>query len=161
MTNKRLLRAVKATPFTKTLADPQTGYPAYVIIGLRLDLEDGHTFTMVNIPYDVAEAIKMITEEGQPPPQRQSLFALLINNEYFREMIESSLKEVVIDELDENTGLYTASAVFHQDGVTLKVKMIPSHAVYLALLAGKPIYVREDFVDENLELEEDGWYEEE
>lgn len=153
------LRAVDVYVSQSFIRDVRTGIGAYVI-ELNLILEGGKTFKMVNIPADVAEAIRVYNNEA-PYPSRQSLFAFLLNNEYFREMLTNTMKDVRIDHLDQNTGLYTATVNFQEEGVSLAVKMIPSHAVYLALIAGKPIYVREDLVDEQEYEEEEEGYEEE
>ncbi|MEN3000057.1 MAG: bifunctional nuclease domain-containing protein [Acidilobaceae archaeon] len=129
-------------------------YMDALVLELRLKLEDGRTFTMVSIPADVAEAIKMITSYS-PAPRRQSLFAFLHSNERFKEVLGQSLKHVVVDELDRETGLYSASVVFEEDGVRISIKMIPSHAIFLALLTGKAIYVKRDLVDEQESEEEE------
>ena len=127
---------------------------SYVIVGMQLHLDDGRTFTMVNIPVEVALAVRALQGEGEYP-ERKSLFDLLANYEPFREELARTLRRVVIDELDPSTGLYTATAEFEDEGLVSKVKMIPSHAVFLAMLVDAPIYVKEDFVDEG-ELFEGG-----
>ncbi len=122
---------------------------AGIVTGMRLMLEDGRVFVMANIPAEIVDAVKTLKEGGQlGHDQRQSIFMLMINHEALRETLTRGLKEVIIDELDERTGLYTAKAVFSEDGVTLQLKMIPSHAVFLALLADAPIYVRSELVDD-------------
>ncbi|MEB3787724.1 MAG: DUF151 domain-containing protein [Desulfurococcales archaeon] len=122
---------------------------AGIVTGMRLMLEDGRVFIMANIPAEIVDAVRTLKEGGQlGHDQRQSIFMLMINHEALRETLTRGLKEVIIDELDERTGLYTAKAVFSEDGVTLQLKMIPSHAVFLALLAGAPIYVRSELVDD-------------
>ncbi len=122
---------------------------AGIVTGMRLMLEDGRVFVMANIPAEIVDAVKTLKEGGQlGHDQRQSIFMLMINHEALRETLTRGLKEVIIDEIDERTGLYTAKAVFSEDGVTLQLKMIPSHAIFLALLADAPIYVRSELVDE-------------
>ena len=123
------------------------GSSRYIVVGMQLLLDDGRTFTMVNIPVEVALAVRALRGEGEYP-ERKSLFDLLANYESFKEEIARTLKRVVIDELDPQTGLYTATAEFEDEGMVSKVRMIPSHAVFLAMLVDAPIYVREDFVDE-------------
>ncbi len=152
---ERLIRVAYVSPFSRILRDEDLGFGAY-IVGLRLILENNKNFILVNVPYEVASAIKMINE-GDVPPRRQSLFDLLANNEEFRKIFSDTLKQVVIDELDQDTGLYTATVEFEHEGVKLSLKMIPSHAIYLALVTGKPIYVVESLIDEDeaLDLDED------
>jgi bifunctional DNase/RNase len=112
---------------------------------------------MVNIPSDVAEALA-VYRGSLTPPRRQSIYTFLLSNESFKEALARGLKRVVIDELDPITGLYTASVEFEDEGVNITIKMIPSHAVYLALLTGKSIYVKKELVDQQ---EKFGEYEEE
>ena len=134
------------------------GIMAYPI-GLRLHLENGRRFEMYHVPIDVIEALELM-KSGDPPPRRQSMFTFLTYNETFRDVIGQYLDKVVIDEFDENTGLYTATVHFQSDGIHLTIKMIPSHAIFLAKLAERPIYVSDKLVQifEEHEIEE---YEEE
>lgn len=128
----------------------KTRYP----IGLRLYLENGEIFEMYYVPPEVIEALEML-RRGDPPPRRQSLFSLLAFHDDFRDMIERSLDRIVIDEYDEVTGVYTATAHFESDGLHVSIKMIPSHAVFLALVADKPIYVSQELIDLSRELEDE------
>ncbi len=123
------------------------------IVGLSLLLEDGRVFDMYNIPPEVAIAIVAMQGEGQHP-RRMSIFDLLANYSEFKDLLADHLKEVVIDEVNEATGLYTATVVFREDDFETKVKMIPSHAVFLALLVGAPIYVSEELIRRAEEMEE-------
>ena len=140
-----LLRVMNVQTFYKIIQDVGSGYGTY-IIGLSLALEDGRLFSLVNIPADVAEAIKTYND-GEVPPRRQSIFSFLMNHEEFKELIGKTLKRIVIDELDTNNGLYTASVEFESEGLNLTIKMIPSHAVYLGIISGKPIYVTKKLAD--------------
>jgi len=135
------------------------GIVAYPL-GLRLFLEDGRKFEMYHVSVDVIEALEMM-KRGDPPPRRQSLFTFLAYNENFRDIIGQYLEKVVIDEFDEKTGLYTATVHFHSDGLRLTIKMIPSHAIFLAMLAEKPIYVAESLVVLYMEQMEEQMLEEE
>ncbi len=119
---------------------------SYLVTGVQLLLEDGRSLTLVNIPLDVAAAIMAIKGESEFPV-RKSIFDVLANYEKFKEEISRTLRRVVIDELDMRTGLYNATVEFEEDGMVSKVKMIPSHAIFLALIADAPIYVLEDLVE--------------
>lgn len=146
--DSKLVRVYDVIVAMKQVRDIITGHTGY-ILGLDLLLEDGRIFSMVNIPLDVAEAIRVLKEEASVP-KRQSLFTLVLSHESLREALSQHIEEVVIDELDKSTGLYSASVKFREDNATLSIKMIPSHAVFLALLINKPIYVLEDLVNESL-----------
>jgi bifunctional DNase/RNase len=124
----------------------QQGSTSYIVTGIELLLEDGRTLTLVNIPVDVANAIKALKGDIEFP-RRKSIFDLLANYEAFKEELSRTLKRVIIDELDMTTGLYTATVEFEDEGMTSRVKMIPSHAIFLALLTGAPIYVSKELVD--------------
>lgn len=144
-----ILKAVDVDAYIRRLSDPRTGL-TYDITVLELKLENGKTFIMSNVPLEIVEAINVF-KNNINMPRRQSLYIFLMGNEDFREAIVRNVKEVVIDELDSRTGLYTASLILEGDGFNLTLKMIPSHAVFIALLAQKPIYVREDLVVEEEE----------
>ncbi|MEM3163602.1 MAG: hypothetical protein QXN38_04305, partial [Desulfurococcaceae archaeon] len=58
------------------------------------------------------------------------------------------LSKVIIDSLDVETYTYAAIAEFVEGGIIVKRKMIPSHAILMALVAGKPVYVRRELVDQ-------------
>jgi Uncharacterized conserved protein len=65
------------------------------------------------------------------------------------------LERVVIDELSQETGLFSASVELKFDGVLIQKKMIPSHAIYLALVSERPVFVKRELVDEQ-EKEREG-----
>ena len=144
MSENELLRVKYVQPFYKLVQDV-SGAGAY-IVGISLLLEDGEEFTMVNIPVDVAEAIKILNE-GELPPRRQSIYTFLSSHEDFKESLRKTLKRVVIDEVEMETGVYTATVEFEDGGISISVKMIPSHAIYLALISDKPIYVNKKLVE--------------
>jgi bifunctional DNase/RNase len=159
-TGNRLYKVRHVQPFQEFFQDATTGIGA-VLFGLRLYLEDNKKLTLVNIPPEIAATIARINS-GEAPPERQSIFDILANNEKFRDVFYDLLEKVIIDELNTNTGLYNAKAVFTSEGVTLSVKMIPSHAIFLALVLDKPIYVTEELVRlEEEEFEDDEFEDEE
>ncbi len=118
-----------------------------------LTLEDGRNFTLYYVPYEIVLAINKINsaEEGQPiisPNQRESIFEVFLDFRDVLEPLSKQLLRVVINEIDYNTMLYTATVEFDLGGIIMRRKMIPSHAIYLALLLRKPIYVSKRLVDE-------------
>ena len=141
-----LIKVVDVDVEIRRYTEPTTGFQ-YDVTVMKLKLENGRRFLMSNIPLEIVEAISVM-KNAINIPRRQSLFLFLMSNEEFRETIIRNIKEVVIDEIDRRTGLYTASLVLEGDGFNLTIKMIPSHAVFIALLAGKPIYVSEELVNE-------------
>ncbi|MGC9072278.1 MAG: bifunctional nuclease family protein [Acidilobus sp.] len=145
MSEEELVRVTSVEPFYRVIEDTHTHVMASVV-GLSLALEDGGEFTLVNIPYDVAEAIKILND-GSVPPRRQSIYTFLASHEDFKELMRRTLKRVIIDEVDLNSGLYTATVEFEESGIGLSIKMIPSQAIYLALITEKPIYVTRRLVE--------------
>ncbi len=152
MSEGELIRVKQVQPFYKLIQDPNSNVSGYVV-GLSLSLENDEEFSMVNIPVDVAEAIKMINN-GELPPQRQSIYTFLSSHEDFKELMRRTLKRVIIDEFEPDTGVYTATVEFEDGSISIKVKMIPSHAIYLALITDKPIYVSKKLLDMEKKWEE-------
>ena len=124
-----------------------------LIPGMALVLEDGREFRMYYITPEIAITISYMREGSQQPPRR-SLFDFLAYYDPFKDALSRNLKRVVIDELDASTGLYNASVELEdEEGFKTTVKMIPSHAVFLAVLAEAPIYVHRKLIEVQ-ELEE-------
>ena len=141
----RLVRVQRVIPFEQIVRGP-SGEIRLVLFGLRLILEDGRSLTLVHIPPEIAITIDRLNH-SEPPPERQSIFDILAFNEKFREVFNDVLDRVVIDELNLENGLYNAKAVLKSEGLSLSVKMIPSHAIIMALILDKPIYVAEELVE--------------
>jgi len=117
---------------------------------LELRLEDGRIFKLYSIPLEIASAVNKLREGNSYPPyiNRESVFDALVDLRDLIKDLLDKLTRVVINEMDPDTGLYTAVIEFNLGGIILRKKMIPSHATYLALLAEKPIYVSKRLVDE-------------
>ncbi|MEM3209345.1 MAG: DUF151 domain-containing protein, partial [Saccharolobus sp.] len=58
------------------------------------------------------------------------------------------LEKVTVDDIIRETGVYVATVEFKFDGVTIQKRMIPSHAIFLAIITNKPIFVKKELVDE-------------
>ena len=141
----RLIKVQRVLPFEQIVRGP-SGEVRLVLFGLRLELEDGRSLTLVHIPPEIAITIDRLNR-GDPPPERQSIFDVLAFNEKFRDVFNDVLDRVVIDELNLENGLYNARAVLKSEGLSLSVKMIPSHAIIMAIILDKPIYVAEELVE--------------
>lgn len=127
------------------------GTPSAPVILLRLENEK--EFYLYYVPYEVVEALNMlggvdISIRRVVGRDRESIFDVLAMHEGLRDALVQNLEYVVIDELDEETGLFTAKAIFSdRRNVYLVRRMIPSHAVFLAVIARKPIYVKDELVE--------------
>ena len=128
---------------------PATAAGIPVVPVIVLELEDGREFTLYHVPYEIVKAInKLQSGEGFEFGARESLFEIMVDMRDAVSSLGSNLEYVVIDQLDLNTSLYTASVSFNLGGIAMTRRMIPSHAVFLALLFGKPIYVSKRLVDQ-------------
>ena len=120
-----------------------------------LELEDGREFTLYNVPFEIVQALNRLEESEEVPVfgQRETVFDVLADLRSFIEELGKHLEHVVIDEIDYTTFLYTAKASFNLGGLYMIRRMVPSHAIFLARLFKKPIYVSKRLVDEQEEYE--------
>jgi bifunctional DNase/RNase len=131
---------------------------AYVLPGnpstpvIMLKLEEDKELTLYYVPYEIVEAINLmggvdLSIKKIIGRDRESIFDLLASHEDIKNLLSQDLEKVVIDELDIETGLFTAK-VFFTDGKNRVVRrMIPSHAVFLAVMSGKPIFVEKKLAE--------------
>jgi len=128
------------TPFTP--ATP--GLPVIV-----LDLEDGREFTLYNVPPEIVRAINKLRDGGfETLGERETIFDVAVDMRELLGGVGDRLLRVVVDEIDYATALYTAKVYFDLGGISMTRRMVPSHAIFLALLFEKPIYVSKRLVDE-------------
>ncbi|MEO3992975.1 MAG: bifunctional nuclease domain-containing protein [Desulfurococcaceae archaeon TW002] len=123
------------------------------IAALHCYLENNEVFTLYNVPLEIARAIEKlnnpVSEEQLSPlnDSRESLYdVLLLLAPKLREL-KNSIKRVVIDSYDTNRGVYNASIHIKINGISLRKKMIPSHAIFISLLFNKPIYVTREVLE--------------
>ncbi|MCG2888521.1 MAG: DUF151 domain-containing protein [Sulfolobales archaeon] len=124
-----------------------------------LHLEDGRDFTMVNVEFLVvlalykrnagSEAVRRLIDDD-----RLTAFDFIASSDMLVETLKNYIDSVVIAELNEKRGTYTAYIRLKKDGIVIEKPMIPSHAVYLALVANKPIYVNEKLLEDTRNFEE-------
>ncbi len=112
---------------------------------LQCSLEDGRFFSLYLIPIEIVLAVNKIKGYGFEN-NRETLFEVLtVFNEI--EILRNKVEKVIVDEIDENTHLYTAKIYIKGDGFTVAKRMIPSHAIFFAYLIRAPIYVSKELVD--------------
>lgn len=110
-------------------------------------LEGDRQFALYYVPYEIVAALNRTLNSAEgAPAQRESIFDLLSSFTSFLEDVRHTLMRVVINELNKETMLYTATAEFSVGGTIVRRRMIPSHAIFLAVISGKPIYVAESLV---------------
>ncbi len=126
-------------------------------------LEDGREFKLYSVPIEIVEMIRKIKgyetySETELKDDRETLYDILISTPGALEELGKHLRRVVIDSINPETYTYSASAEFGDGNTVIRRKMIPSHAILMAMITHKPIFVRKILVDqqENMEDEEGG-----
>lgn len=119
--------------------------PPYIPI-ISCHLEDGRQFNLYYVPYEIVVAINNIQGENYRI-ERESLFDVLpMVTGDLKEKLKKRIKAVYIDNLNKETMLYSATMEIKVDGAIVRRKMIPSHAIYLALLSESDIFVSEELI---------------
>ncbi len=156
-----LVRVTDVEPFVTEADDFMSG-------ALTCYLEHGGSVVLYYVPLEVARAIARLKamEEVIEAAQdfRDSIYELLIMMAPKLRDLGESIEMVVIDGYNEKSATYSASLYLNADGIKVKYTLIPSHAIFLAMLFNKPIYVTEEIVRISQELEsmseEDEFYDE-
>ncbi len=123
---------------------------------LQCDLEDGRTFSLYYIPMDIMLGIMRLRGEEEIYNDRETFFDII---QLFRDdlkFLRDKIEMIVVDELNKETNLYTASIYIKGDGYSVVKRMVPSHALFLAYLLNIPAYVRSELVDEQERSSEEG-----
>lgn len=123
------------------------------IAALHCYLENDEVFTLYNVPLEIARAIEKLNNPVDEDPlnslnaDRESVYdVLLLLAPKLREL-KNSIKRVVIDSYDAHRGVYNASIHIKINGISLRKRMIPSHAIFISLLFSKPIYVTREVLE--------------
>jgi bifunctional DNase/RNase len=132
-------------------------YPLHAIPTMVLYLEDSREFKMFYIPPEIVILVNKLQGKNEYEgitgnDNRESLYDILYDIISFSNDIKENLKKIVnrviIDDIIKESGVYVATVEFKFDGVIIEKKLIPSHAVLLALLCDKPIFVKKQLVEE-------------
>lgn len=132
-------------------------YPLHAIPTMVLYLEDSREFKMFYIPPEIVILVNKLQGKNEYEgitgnDNRESLYDILYDIISFYTDIKENLKKIVnrviIDDIIKESGVYVATVEFKFDGVIIEKKLIPSHAVLLALLCDKPIFVKKQLVEE-------------
>ena len=110
-------------------------------------LEDNRKFYLERVPPDIVWSLKRINGE-KLNDDRERFVDILLSIPDVISVLGKYLKRIVIDNIDERTGTYSATVEFGDGSIVVKRKMVPSHAIFLAKLTNKPIYVRKELVDQ-------------
>jgi len=157
LSNERIVRVVDIEPLIARTDGFEMG-------ALNCITEEGDSIVLYNAPLEITKAIARILREELPlggeEDYRDSIFDVLIMVQPKLTQLEESISRVVIDGFNRRLGTYSASIYMEIDGISLKRTVIPSHAIFIALLFNKPIYVTEKVVEISKELEKEEMQEE-
>ncbi|ARM77106.1 bifunctional nuclease family protein [Acidianus manzaensis] len=124
---------------------PLDGLPVMVCY-----LDDGREFNLFYVPVEIVIAInklkKQTEEDSILNDKRENIFDILAFIPEVTDELSKHINKVIIDDISGS--LYIATIELKFDGVIIQKRMIPSHAIYLALISNKPIYVRKTLVDD-------------
>ena len=128
-------------------------YPIHGIPTMVLYLEDGREFKMFQIPVEIVIALNRLQEKRDYEKflggdRRENIYDIIAFSSEVKEQLNKIINRVIINDVNEEYGVYIATVEFKFDGVIIEKQLIPSHAVFLALVANKPIYVKKNLVDE-------------
>ena len=122
---------------------------------MHLSLEDGREFEMAGVEPYVLLALNKLRGENDYDEllrdRRASLFDLLLSLDDFKKLLKEHIESVTIADINKEFGTYIAYIRLRFNDVIIEKPMIPSHAIYLAILAEKPIYVNEKLLNNNEE----------
>lgn len=151
VSRERLLKVVDIEPLI-TQAD------GFEMGALNCILENGDVVTLYNVPLDITRAIARLIREDEIDVGyddfRDSIYELLIMVQPKLAVFHESIDKVVIDGFDRTLGTYSASVYMDVDGISLKRTLIPSHAIFVALLFNKPVFVTDYIIEISKELEQ-------
>ena len=128
-------------------------YPINGIPTMVLYLEDGREFKMFQIPPEIVFALNRLQErrdydEFIRGDKRENIYDVIAFSAELKEQLNKIINRVVINDVNEEFGVYVATIELKFDGVIIEKQLIPSHAIFLALVANRPIYVKKNLVDE-------------
>ena len=119
---------------------------------IELRLEDNRTLRLMGIPMEVAMEIWLITNSKQTKPTKD--FRLSVSD-LVCELVK--VKRVIISDIIPELGVYVADVeldIPHDHSDDRKVfRMIPSHAILVALKCGAEIYVSEKLLRTEIQEE--------
>ncbi len=121
---------------------------------IELRLEDNRTLRLMGIPVEVAMEIWFITNNKQQKPTKD--FRLSVTD-LICELVK--VKRVIISDIIPELGVYVADVELEESPSSNNEKkvfrMIPSHAILVALKCGAEIYVSEKLLKLEREEEEE------
>ncbi|AOL16107.1 hypothetical protein BFU36_04530 [Sulfolobus sp. A20] len=113
-------------------------------------LEDGRQFYLFSVPPEIVIAINKNkgNKEEEFADKRENIYDIISFIPDIIEDLSKHVEKVTIDDMIRETGVYVATVELKFDGVVIQKRMIPSHAIFLATITNKPIFVKKGLVDE-------------
>ncbi|MEM0380908.1 MAG: hypothetical protein QXX35_05565 [Desulfurococcaceae archaeon] len=129
------------------------GNKSFSILDTRIKciLEDNRKFYLERASPEIVFFLRELNGK-QTRDDRERFVDILMSIPGIIDSLSKYMRKIVIDNYDEKTGLYSASVEFCDGSIVIKRKMIPSHAIFLAKLAKKPVYVKKSLVDQQEEM---------
>ncbi|MGC9114996.1 MAG: bifunctional nuclease family protein [Fervidicoccaceae archaeon] len=123
-----------------------------LIPAIVLFLDNGEELELYNVPLEIAQYVS----EGNSfrtsmNGERATIFDLIWSHEDIINLLKEDIESIIIDEYDEKSMLYSAKVVFRSGNVVLERRFVPSHAIFLALITGKEIYVSDEVIKKKKE----------
>jgi len=121
---------------------------------IELKLENGERLRLMGIPYDIALEIWMtLKNKGRPKTRRDPRLSV---SELLCEIAD--VEYIAISDIIPDLGVYVADVYLKikkgsnnsEEDTRIEFKMIPSHAILLALLSGAEIYVSKKLIQSEL-----------
>lgn len=134
---ERFLKAVEMEAYVAS-KDP-------LIPVLLLILDNGEELELYNVPYEIARFVMndFTFVEKDSNKERNDIFSFIATHEDIVNLLKDDIEKVVIDDFDEKNMVYSATIYFSRGGTKIQRKFIPSHAIFLAIIANKEIFVSE------------------
>ncbi|AEB94150.1 MAG: DUF151 domain-containing protein [Metallosphaera sp.] len=130
---------------------PMNGVPVIVCY-----LEDGREFNLFYVPPDIVNAINKLLKNDSNESnnlselaRRETVYDIISFIPEVTEELEKRITQVTVDDILDD--IYLATVELNFGGLIIQKRMIPSHAIYLALLTKKPIKVKRELVDKSTE----------
>ncbi|MEM0174304.1 MAG: bifunctional nuclease family protein [Sulfolobaceae archaeon] len=128
-------------------------YPINSVPVIVCYLEDGRQFYLFHVPPEIVISINRILgvrgyEEMQEGNKRDSIYEILETISEIKEIINKRIEKVIVNDIIREYGVYVATVELKFDGIIIERRMIPSHAIYLAILGERPIFIKKELVDE-------------
>lgn len=129
------------------------GNKRFSILDTRIKciLEDNRFFYLDRVSPEIVFFLKELNGETIGD-EREGFIDILLSIPEVINILGKYVKRIVIDNFNNKSGTYSASVEFGDGTIVIKRKMIPSHAIFLAKLTRKPIYVRKQLVDQQEEI---------